>query len=605
MALLRVDHLTASFRLGRGWATVVDDVSFSVAPGETLAIVGESGSGKSVTALAIMRLLPPHVARVTGTAHLGETDLLALPEAAMEQVRGRDIAMIFQEPMTSLNPVLTIGRQIAETLIRHESLDRSQARARTIALLDRVRIPSARARFDEYPHQMSGGMIQRVMIAMALACRPQVLIADEPTTALDVTVQAEILGLLRTLQREDGMGLLFITHDMGVVAEMADRTLVMYRSRLIEAGATEAIFARPTEDYTRALLAAVPRLGAMAGRTAPTPVADEGAAASESAPDADMEPPVARDEAPVLDVRNLVARFDVRRGILGRVRRRVHAVEDVSFSIAPGETLSLVGESGCGKSTTGRCIVRLVDPVSGSIRIEGRDILALEGEALRRQRGRMQMIFQDPLASLNPRLRIADALIEPLVAHGMAGRDEARGIAEDLLRRVGLDVAMANRFPHEVSGGQRQRICIARALALQPGLLVADESVSALDVSVKAQVVSLLLELQAQFRIGMLFISHDMAVVERVSHRVAVMYLGEIVEMGPRADVFANPRHPYTRRLLDAVPVADPRRRQSQRAAPFRELESAVRPLDYVPPVRTYATVGPGHMVRVDDPALT
>ena len=597
MTILAVDDLTVSFRRAGAWSTVVDGVAFRVDAGETLAIVGESGSGKSVTALATMRLLPERTARVTGSVLLEGRDLLALPETEMERVRGRDMAMIFQEPMTSLNPVLTVGRQIAEALRRHEGLDKAAARARTVALLDRVRIPSASNRFDEYPHQLSGGMIQRVMIAMALACRPRLLIADEPTTALDVTVQAEILALLRDLQREDRMAVVFITHDMGVVAEMADRTLVMRRSKMIESEPTAALFDHPAQPYTRALLAAVPRLGTMAGHPGPAtfPIVD--AETGGQSPARDM-PAVAADAAPVLEVENLVARFDLRKGVLGRVRERVHAVENVSFTVSAGETLALVGESGCGKSTTGRCILRLVEPKSGAIRVDGQDVLALEGEALRRQRSLAQMIFQDPFASLNPRLRIGEALVDPLLSLGKADRGEARDRVAELLRRVGLDPAMAARFPHEFSGGQRQRIAIARALALQPRLVVADEAVSALDVSVKAQVVNLLLELQAELGLALLFISHDMAVVERVSHRVAVMYSGEIVEIGPRAAVFGNPRHPYTKRLLAAVPAMDPARRHGAGAPPPREIASPVRPVGFVPPVRRYVEAGPGHFVQ-------
>ena len=596
MTILAVDGLTVGFRRAGHWTTVVDGVSFTVDAGETLAIVGESGSGKSVTALAAMRLLPERTARVSGSVRLEGQDLLALPETAMERVRGRDMAMIFQEPMTSLNPVLSVGRQIAEALRRHEGLDAAAARVRTVALLDRVRIPAAPRRFDEYPHQLSGGMIQRVMIAMALACRPKLLIADEPTTALDVTVQAEILALLRDLQREDRMGVVFITHDMGVVAEMADRTLVMRRSKMVESEPTAALFDQPRAAYTRALLAAVPRLGTMAAHPGPAtfPIVDPETGVE--APARDM-PAFAPGIAPVLEVENLVARFDLRRGIFGRVHERVHAVEDVSFTVAPGETLALVGESGCGKSTTGRCILRLVEPKSGSVRVAGQDVLALEGEALRRHRSLAQMIFQDPFASLNPRLRIGEALVEPLLALGQASRSEARDRVAELMRRVGLDPAMAARFPHEFSGGQRQRIAIARALALQPRLVVADEAVSALDVSVKAQVVNLLLELQAELGIGLLFISHDMAVVERVSHRVAVMYAGEIVEIGPRAAVFGNPGHPYTRRLLAAVPALDPSRRQSAGAPPPREIASPVRPVGFVPRARRMVEQGPGHFV--------
>ena len=486
---------------------------------ETVAIVGESGSGKSVTMLSVMRLLPERLARISGSVLLNGRDLLSLTESEMETVRGREAAVIFQEPMTSLNPVLTVGRQISETMMRHRGIGEAEAEAEAIRLLERVRIPAARARFMEHPFQLSGGTLQRVMIAIALSCRPKLLIADEPTTALDVTVQAQILQLIKELQEEDGMAVLFITHDMGVVAEIADRVVVMRQSRIVETGEAAAIFARPAHDYTRTLLAAVPKLGAAAG-----PVS----VVTEPAP-------------PVLDVSNLVTRFDIKGGFFGRIRARVHAVENVSFELAAGETLALVGESGCGKSTVGRSILRLVEPLSGSIRVDGQDMLALSGSDLVHQRRRMQMIFQDPASSLNPRMRIGEALTEALLAHGIAHPSETRDRAAALLERVGLGPDMASRFPHEFSGGQKQRICIARALALGPRLIVADEAVSALDASIKAQITELMQELQSSLGIAYLFISHDMAVVEKISHRVAVMHQGEIVEIGPGAAVFGSP----------------------------------------------------------------
>jgi peptide/nickel transport system ATP-binding protein len=599
VTVLSVENLTTAFRRNGLWTPVVNDVSFSVAAGETVAIVGESGSGKSVTAMSIMRLLPERTARVSGTIRLGGTDLLSLPEKQMQDIRGNDIAMIFQEPMTSLNPVLTVGRQIADAIIRHRNVSKAEARAETVHLLERVRIPAAASRFDEYPHQLSGGMLQRVMIAMALACRPKLLIADEPTTALDVTVQAEILQLIKALQDEENMAVLFITHDMGVVAEIADRTVVMFRSRALETGATEQIFANPANIYTKALLLAVPRLGSMAGRDYPAtfPLTDTetGALSAER----EIAGTVASDKRPILAVRNLVTRFDIRSGLFGRVSGRVHAVENVSFDLHEGETLSLVGESGCGKSTTGRSVLRLIEPVSGSIHINGEDVRALDAARLLKQRQRMQMIFQDPFSSLNPRMRIGDAIMEPMITHGLATKKDAREKAADLMVRVGLQADMARRFPHEFSGGQRQRISIARALTLNPGLIVADEAVSALDVSIKAQVVNLMMELQEQLKIAYLFISHDMAVVERVSHRVAVMYLGEIVEIGTRAQIFSDPQHAYTRRLLSAVPIADPARRHLRRAAQGGEIGSAVRAVDYQPPIARYLEPSPGHLVKV------
>ena len=599
MTVLSVENLTTSFRRNGSWTPVVNDVSFSIAAGETVAIVGESGSGKSVTAMSIMRLLPERTSRVTGKVTLAGTDILSLPERQMQDVRGNDIAMIFQEPMTSLNPVLTVGRQIAEAIIRHRGCSKKEARTEAVRLLERVRIPAAASRYDEYPHQLSGGMLQRVMIAMALACRPKLLIADEPTTALDVTVQAEILQLIKSLQDEENMAVLFITHDMGVVAEIADRTVVMFRSRALEIGETEQIFKQPANVYTKALLSAVPRLGSMEGRAFPATLPLTDTDTGVASPEREIAGTVETGKRPVLEVRNLVTRFDIKSGLFGRVSSRVHAVENVSFDLHEGETLSLVGESGCGKSTTGRSVLRLVEPVSGSIHIDGQDIRALDPGKLLKQRQHMQMIFQDPFSSLNPRMRVGDAIMEPMITHGLATAKEAREKVADLIARVGLQADMARRFPHEFSGGQRQRISIARALTLNPGLIVADEAVSALDVSIKAQVVNLMMELQEQLKIAYLFISHDMAVVERVSHRVAVMYLGEIVEIGTREQIFSNPQHAYTRKLLSAVPIADPARRHIRRAAPGGEIGSAVRSADYQPPVARYEEPAPGHLVKV------
>ncbi|WP_226629550.1 ABC transporter ATP-binding protein [Alloyangia pacifica] len=591
MTLLSVSGLTTQFRTPDGWRSVVDDVSFDVAAGQTLAVVGESGSGKSVTALSVMGLLPEGLARASGSIHFENKELLSLPERQMERIRGNDIAMIFQEPMTSLNPVLSVGRQIAEPLVRHRGLSRRAAMAEAMRLMDRVRIPAAARRAGEYPHEMSGGMLQRVMIATALACAPRLLIADEPTTALDVTIQAQILELIKELQDEDGMGVLFITHDMGVVAEIAERTVVMYRSKLLEAGATEQIFAAPRTDYTRRLLAAAPRLGDLGGSPLPRPYPEEGAALP---PAIDT---VQRGVAPLLEVRDLVTRFDLRRGVLGSVHARVHAVQNLSFDLYRGETLALVGESGCGKSSTGRSVLRLTEPTSGSLRFDGQDLRAMPPAALVRERQAMQMIFQDPFSSLNPRMRVGEAIAEPMIVHGLLDRAEAPAEVARLLTRVGLDPEMAGRWPHEFSGGQRQRISIARALGLKPRLIVADESVSALDVTIKAQVVNLMMELQADLGLSYLFISHDMAVVERISHRVAVMLSGEIVEIGPRDRIFADPQHPYTRRLLSAVPEPDPARRLTRQVIEATELKSPIHPPDFVPPVRSYAEVAPGHLV--------
>jgi peptide/nickel transport system ATP-binding protein len=600
--VLSVQNLSTAFRVDGQWREVVRNVSFSIGPKETVALVGESGSGKSVTALSVMRLTPRDSSRITGSVMLGSRDLLRLPESEMRQVRGDEIAMIFQEPMTSLNPVLTIGFQIAEALLLHRGMSRAEAEAETVRLLDKVRIPAAQSRIHEYPHRFSGGMRQRVMIAMALACRPKLLIADEPTTALDVTIQSQILELIKLLQDEEGMSVLFITHDMGVVAEIADRTVVMYGGEAVETGLTDDIFKRPEHPYTRMLLSAVPRLGSMAGhaRPLPFPKIDRATGLPEQQPE--IPDTVAHAERPVLQVKDLTTRFEIRGGLLGRARGRVHAVEKVSFDLRQGETLALVGESGCGKSTTGRSVMRLIEPLSGSVLLDGEDIMTLGERELRERRKRMQMIFQDPFASLDPRMTIGAAIAEPLLINKLASRSEARDRTAELLRRVGLLPDMASRFPHEFSGGQRQRICIARALTVRPSLIVADESVSALDVSVKAQVVNLMLELQASMKLAYLFISHDMAVVERVSHRVAVMYLGEIVEIGPRAEIFGNPQHPYTKRLLAAVPVPDPARRHEKHRISNEELKSPIRPLDYVPPERLYREVSPGHVVQVAEP---
>ena len=519
----------------------------------------------------------------------------------MRHVRGNQISMIFQEPMTSLNPVLTLGFQIAEALIYHRALDRAQAEAETLRILERVRIPSAASRLHEYPHRLSGGMRQRVMIAMALACKPKLLIADEPTTALDVTIQAEILELIKLLQDEEGMSVAFITHDMGVVAEIADRTVVMLNGNAVEQAGTAELFANPREPYTRALLAAVPRLGSMTGRPHPQrfAIVDPVTGVREVVPETASTAAVT--ERPVLEVANLVTRFDIRSGILGRVSARVHAVEDVSFSLSAGETLALVGESGCGKSTTGRSILRLVEPKSGSVVFEGKDVRALDREGLRVARRHMQMIFQDPFASLNPRKTVGGAIAEPMRVHGLLSHSDARDRVHDLLRKVGLPPDMASRFPHEFSGGQRQRLCIARALALEPRLLVADEAVSALDVSIKAQVINLMMDLQAEMRLAYLFISHDIAVVERVSHRIAVMYLGEIVEIGPRAAIMEDPQHPYTKRLMAAVPVPEAGRRKLRRGLSTTEVPSPVHRPDYVPAPRLYREVAPGHLVQAFD----
>jgi peptide/nickel transport system ATP-binding protein len=582
-AVLAVEHLTTEVATPEGSRTVVDGLSFDLAASETLCIAGESGSGKSMTALSIMRLLPEPMARIAGgSVRLAGRELTTLSESAMRRVRGGAIAMIFQEPMTSLNPVLSVGRQVVEAIVSHRDLAGREARAAAAEALAAVQISEPERRLRQYPHELSGGMRQRMMIAMALAGRPKVLIADEPTTALDVTVQAQILSLIKRLQGEFGTAVILITHDMGVVAEMADRVVVMRDGRLVEAGPVEQIFSAPAADYTRMLISAVPRLGAMAGRTEPKRAsARRGAAAAPA--------------APVLQVRDLTVGFDIKSGVLQRSVARVHAVEGISFDIAPGETLALVGESGCGKSTTGKALLSLVR-WEGEVRVAGQATHGLGPAAMKAVRRNIQMVFQDPYASLDPRMTVGALVGEPLVVHGVAGRSEIEDRVAALFRRVGLTPEQMRRHPHEFSGGQRQRIAIARALGLSPKLIVADESVSALDVSVQARVLDLLQELQDELGVAYLFISHDMAVVEEVSRRVAVMYLGQIVELGTRRQVFEDPRHSYTRRLLEAVPIPDPTRRRDRRYL-TGEIGSSVRQRGASVPRVVLQDVGEGHLV--------
>jgi peptide/nickel transport system ATP-binding protein len=591
--ILSIEGLTTSFRVEGEWVPVVRDISFEIGQGETLAVVGESGSGKSVTALSIMRLVQKGMGRIEGRIILDGRELLALGENAMRDVRGGEIGMIFQEPMTSLNPVLTVGFQVAEALRRHRDMDAAQADAEVRRLFDLVRIPDGKSRAGEHPHSFSGGMRQRVMIAMALACQPKLLIADEPTTALDVTIQAQILELIRELQREIGMSVMFITHDMGVVAEIADRVVVMLKGEKVEEAPAADLLNAPRHGYTKMLLGAVPKLGSLAKTQ--TPRRFPAMALTGPGPEPDCEPD-ARGEA-ILDVEGLTTRFAVRGGLFGRTTGHVHAVEDVSFTVRAGETLALVGESGCGKSTTGRSILRLIEPVAGKVRFEGEDLMGSGIAGLRAARRRMQMIFQDPYGSLNPRQTVGSAIGEPMRVHGLAGAMEAQEKVAHLLELVGLQREHALRFPHEFSGGQRQRICIARGLALKPSLIVADESVSALDASIKAQVINLMLDLQRELGLAYLFISHDIAVVERVSHRIAVMLLGEIVEIGPRDAVLSNPRHPYTRKLIDAVPVPDPATKGRRRGLIADELKSPVRPLGWQRPARRMVEMGQDHFV--------
>ncbi|MEM6277773.1 MAG: ABC transporter ATP-binding protein [Pseudomonadota bacterium] len=589
-----IRNLRVEFQTKDGPVVGVKDVSFSINPGETVCVVGESGSGKSVSSLSLMRLVEYGGGEITNGQLLfdrgnGAEDVAERSIMDMRDLRGNAIGMIFQEPMTSLNPVFTVERQLIEGLMIHKKLTKSDAAARALELLQQVRIPEPERRLKQYPHELSGGMRQRVVIAMALACEPRLLIADEPTTALDVTIQAEILALMDRLKRETGTAVMFITHDMSVVAQMADRVVVMFRGEKVEEGPVADIFSKPQHPYTQALLAAVPRLGEMTGKDLPEPMKLMGA---------DVDPtPIAGREEVLLDIKNLITRFPVKGGFFRRTVANVHAVEDVSFSIKKGQTLSLVGESGCGKSSCGRSLLRLVEPQSGSVLLDGVDVMALSETGLRDARKDMQMIFQDPFASLNPQMQLADQVAEPIENYGLLTGQAKMDRVAQLFDRVELPRSFMRRFPHELSGGQRQRIAIARALALNPKLIVADEAVSALDVSVQAQVLNLLMELQAELGISLLFISHDMAVVERVSHAVGVMYLGRIVEMGPRRAIFEDPQHEYTQSLLKAVPVADPTQRKSEKDLNFRPIPSPIHPLDYDPKPSTYEEVSPGHFV--------
>ncbi|WP_445656930.1 ABC transporter ATP-binding protein [Achromobacter sp. NCFB-sbj8-Ac1-l] len=602
--LLSVRGVSVDFNTANGVFRAVDNLDFDVRPGKTLAIVGESGSGKSVTSMAIMRLTDYNNGRIATGKILfqnsagQEVDLTAASDEQMRAIRGNDIAMIFQEPMTSLNPVFTIGDQIVEAIMLHQQLSPSAARKSARALLEKVRLPDAEQLLDRYPHQLSGGMRQRVMIAMALSCQPRLLIADEPTTALDVTIQAQILNTVRELQRDLGTAVIFITHDMGVVAEMADDVVVMLRGKKVEQGTVEEIFRAPKHPYTRALLAAVPRLGSLTGRDLPlrTPqTVLEGDTLREVGETREQD--TARYDEPVLRVEKLTTRFDVGHNLFGRVTHRVHAVEEVSFDVYPGETLALVGESGSGKSTIGKTLQQLVAPTSGAVRYNGQDIFSMDAAGRQRLRQEIQYIFQDPYASLDPRKTVAFSIAEPIRTHGLLAGDDAiaRRVGE-LLEQVGLKPEHARRYPHEFSGGQRQRVCIARALASNPKLIIADESVSALDVSIQAQILNLLMDLQKDRGLSYLFITHDMAVVEKVSHRVAVLYLGQIVELGTRRQIFESPQHAYTRKLLAAVPVAEPGR-HIDTSLIEGEIPSPVRRVGDEPAIIPLVEFAPGHRV--------
>ncbi|HBF32260.1 ABC transporter ATP-binding protein [Rhizobium sp.] len=578
-SLLSVRDLRVGFGKRPTIKEIVHGISFDVNAGETLAIVGESGSGKSVTALSVNRLIDyagGHI--LSGSITLGTSkgdavNIVKASERQLEKIRGAEIGMIFQEPMTSLNPVLPIGQQLEEAFRLYRGLSGSQAKNAAKDALDRVRIPDAHRRLRYYPHQLSGGMLQRVMISMALACNPRLLIADEPTTALDVSVQAQIMALLAELKREMGMGMIFITHDIGLVAGIADRVMVMQSGEAVEQGKLDQILDSPQHPYTQHLLSAVPHFSG--GRSVRR----------------DFARPEMKGAAPALAVSGLTVRFPITQGLLRRAAGAVHAVEGVDFDLMPGETLAIVGESGSGKSTTARAILGLVRPSSGHF-----DIHSQPGKSPHRP---VQMVFQNPYASLNPRLNVESLLAEPVIASGGKLTQDTRARMKGLLDRVGLPTDSLTRYPHEFSGGQRQRLCIARALMVDPSVLVLDEAVSALDVSVQAKVLELLTDLQQDLKLAYLFVSHDMAVVERIAHRIAVVYAGQIVEIGEAASVLSDPKHSYTRRLIAAVPTIE--RRREHFALDTRSVPSLVKPPGYEPPMTPWETYGIDHRARAEN----
>lgn len=572
--LLEVKNLVTQFRTGRELMKAVNDVSFTLHAGETIGIVGESGSGKSVTSLSVMQLIPNPPGKITGGQIIyhdknGQAvDLVQAGEETMRRYRGNDIAMIFQEPMTSLNPVLKCGDQVMEAILLHQKISKKEAREKTIALFKEVQLPTPEAILDRYPHQLSGGQKQRVMIAMAMSCQPKVLIADEPTTALDVTVQKTILDLMQKLQMQHNMGILFITHDLGVIAELADRVIVMYKGVIVEQGPVTEIFSNPQHPYTKSLLACRPPLNFRVKRL---PVVSDFMARDEEGKivevQKDLKTEIVSEQErklnhaelyqrkKILELKNVRTWYPAKKNFFGKVLTYTKAVDDVSFDVYEGETLGLVGESGCGKTTLGRSILKLAEGVSGEILYRGENLVGMKEKNFRQHRRNMQIIFQDPYSSLNPRITIGDAIMEPMKFHGILNSDrERRAKVQELLTKVGLGPEHFSRYPHEFSGGQRQRICIARALGLNPKFIICDESVSALDVSVQAQVLNLLNDLKEEFKFTYIFISHDLSVVKFMSDRMVVMQKGRIEEMGEADEIYKNPKSDYTRRLIDSIP---------------------------------------------------
>ena len=566
-ALVQVRDLCVDFTTDEGQVRAVRKTSFDIPKSQTVGLVGESGSGKSVTALSVMRLIATPPGQITGGQIVFDNkDLLALPERQMRHIRGNRISMIFQEPMTSLNPVFKVGDQIAEALMLHEKLSKQQALEKSGDLLHQVGVPDPVRRLKSYPHEMSGGQRQRVMIAMAIACQPELLIADEPTTALDVTIQKQILDLIASLQEQYAMSVLFITHDLAVIADIADHVVVMYRGDIVEQNTCQNIFRAPQHPYTKGLLNCRPSLTKNPKRL---PMVSDFMTADGKQKDFDTSKlktektfrPVDNNLNPVLlEIQNLKTHFPLEKNWLGRPTAWIKAVDDVSLQIRKGRTFGLVGESGCGKTTLGRSILRLIEPQAGRIIYNGTDVRQLDKAQMRQMRRKMQIIFQDPYASLNPRMTIGSALVEPMLIHDIGGsKKQRRERAEQLMQQVELQPDMLNRYPHEFSGGQRQRICIARALAVEPEFIVCDESVSALDVSIQAQILNLLLDLQQQYNLTYIFISHDLAVVKFISDELAVMQNGRVVELADAVSVYEKPQHPYTKKLLQAIPKGVPK----------------------------------------------